>query len=88
MRKYPRGLPHSLQRWCCRVENFGFLTFCGFTLLSAQSLTLFAVVAMHLLRSYARNGIPSPRKSARAWSSFFALVTMVTFMPFSLSTLA
>jgi hypothetical protein len=44
-RKYPRGRPQILQRLCLRVENFGFRTFAGFTLLSAPSFTLFAVVA-------------------------------------------
>src|SRR5579864_1566650 len=45
LRKYPRGRPQSLQRLCRREENFGFFTFCGFTLLSVPSLTRFAVVA-------------------------------------------
>jgi hypothetical protein len=44
-RRYARGRPQILQRLCLRVENFGFFTFCGFTLLSAASFTLFAVVA-------------------------------------------
>jgi hypothetical protein len=35
LRRYARGRPHSLQRLCLRVENFGFLA----------SLTRFAVVA-------------------------------------------
>src|SRR5438034_4665330 len=34
------------------------------------------------------NGIPSSRRRKRACSSFFAVVTMVMFMPFDLSTLA
>jgi hypothetical protein len=34
---------------CLRVENLGFFTFCGFTLLSAASLTRFAVVAKKIL---------------------------------------
>jgi hypothetical protein len=45
---YARGRPHILQRLCPRVENFGFFTFAGFTLLSAASFTLFAVVATKL----------------------------------------
>src|SRR5579864_2123232 len=45
LRKYPRGRPQILQRLCRREENFGFFTFCGFTLLSVPSLTRFAVVA-------------------------------------------
>jgi hypothetical protein len=44
-RKYPRGRPQILQRLCLRVENFGFFTLRGLTLLSAPSLTRFAVVA-------------------------------------------
>src|SRR5262249_17532395 len=45
LRRYARGRPQILQRLCLRVENFGFFTFCGLTLLSAASFTLFAVVA-------------------------------------------
>jgi len=45
LRMYARGRPQILQRLCLRVENFGFFTFAGFTLLSAASLTRFAVVA-------------------------------------------
>jgi hypothetical protein len=44
-RRKARGRPQSLQRLCRREENFGFFTFCGFTLLSVPSLTRFAVVA-------------------------------------------
>ena len=39
-------------------------------------------------KSYARKGIPKCFSSVRAWSSEAAVVTMVTFMPFSLSVLA
>src|SRR6185437_8111739 len=39
LRRYARGRPQILQRLCLRVENLGFLTFCGLTLLSALSLT-------------------------------------------------
>jgi hypothetical protein len=45
LRMYARGRPQILQRLCLRVENLGFFTLPGFTLLSAPSLTLFAVVA-------------------------------------------
>jgi len=48
-RKNARGRPQILQRLCLRVENFGFFTFCGFTLLSAASFTRFAVVAKNQL---------------------------------------
>ena len=44
-RRKARGRPQILQRLCLRDENFGFFTFCGFTLLSAPSFTRFAVVA-------------------------------------------
>ena len=70
LRMYARGRPHSLQRLCLRVENFGLLTLPGFTLLSAPSLTRFAVVATKisswLCFLYALNGIPKCRNSARA----------------------
>ena len=88
LRKNARGRPHRLQRLCWRLENFGFLL----------SLTRFAVVAILLpidtsfepsVSSYAaRNGSPKLRSSARAWSSLFAVVTTVTFIPLSFSALA
>src|SRR5246127_5759402 len=65
LRRYARGRPQILQRLCWRVENFGFLTFCGLTLLSAPSFTLFAVVAITpdpSLRSGFRRSAPTPRK--------------------------
>jgi len=47
-RRYPRGLPHSLQRLCRRVENLGFWfllrAFSNLFWIFA-SLTRFAVVA-------------------------------------------
>jgi hypothetical protein len=77
-----------LQRLCLREENLGFFA----------SFTRFAVVAMNsffletrnlkLETSYARNGIPRCFSSVRAWSSEPAVVTMVTFIPFILSTFA
>ena len=74
-----RGRPQILQRLCCRDENFGFLA----------SFTRFAVVAMYVPSNpYWRNGMPICLSSARAWLSSLAVVTMVTFMPLSLSTLA
>jgi hypothetical protein len=42
---YARGRPQILQRLCLRVENLAGFLFCGFTELSAPSLTRFAVVA-------------------------------------------
>lgn len=89
-RRNARGRPHRLQRLCCRDENFGL----------RLSLTLFAVVAIDssrilspelqaARRAYAvcRNGIPKCCSSAFACWSSLAVVTMVTFMPFNLSTL-
>ena len=76
LRRNPRGRPHSLQRLCWRVRKEGFFA----------SLTRFAVVAIYLLNSYALNGMPMCFNRARAWSSVRAVVTIVTFMPFSLST--
>src|SRR6185436_7397663 len=40
-----------------------------------------------VLSAYLPNGMPSSRRRKRACSSFFAVVTMVMFMPFDLSTL-
>ena len=53
LRMYARGRPQILQRLCLRVENFGFFTFCGLTLLSAPSFTRFAVVAKNQLLALA-----------------------------------
>ena len=81
----------SWQRLCWRDLNFGFFA----------SLTRFAVVAIVFTlcpcykfvvpgAAYAptRNGMPKPFNRARAPLSSAAVVTMVTFMPFSLSTFA
>jgi hypothetical protein len=83
LRRNARGRPHNWQRLCLREENLGFLA----------SLTRFAVVATYFLAPeykviHARKGIPRCFNNARAWSSFPAVVTIVTFMPFNLSTLA
>jgi hypothetical protein len=53
LRMYARGRPQILQRLCLRVENLGFFTLCGLTLLSAPSLTRFAVVAKNQLLAFA-----------------------------------
>ncbi len=81
LRRKPLGRPHSWQRLCLRLLNFGF----------RASFTRFAVVAINSrLSPYApwRKGIPKWRSSARAWLSSLAVVTMVMFMPFSFSTFA
>jgi hypothetical protein len=88
LRRNPRGRPHSWQRLCLRLLNFGF----------RASFTLFAVVAINPLnplpasyadRTYApwRNGIPKCFNSAFAWLSSLAVVTIVMFIPFIFSTL-
>jgi hypothetical protein len=76
-RRKARGRPHSLQRLCRRLENLGFLA----------SLTRFAVVAISSF-DYCLNGMPRCFSSERASLSLWAVVTMVTFMPFVLSTFA
>jgi hypothetical protein len=88
LRRKARGRPQMLQRLRCWVENLGFLFV----------LAIFAVVAIVSFakyqlpntkyRSYCLNGMPNCLSSARAWLSSRAVVTMVTFMPFSLSTFA
>src|ERR1035437_8355911 len=87
LRRNARGRPPSWQRLCWRDLNFGL----------RASLTRFAVVAIVLalypVTKYApyaptRNGMPKPFSRARAPLSSAAVVTMVTFMPFSLSTFA
>jgi hypothetical protein len=79
-RRNARGRPHSWQRLCCRLLNFGF----------RASFTRFAVVAIvfsqFLAYAVVRNGIPNCRSSARAELSSCAEVTIVMFMPFSFST--
>jgi hypothetical protein len=97
LRRKARGRPQSLQRLCLRVENLGFFASSGRWCNPTPSFTLFAVVANLAPNSwrrppaaltYARNGIPRCFNKVRAWLSFAAVVTIVTFMPFSLSTLA
>ena len=81
LRRYARGRPQILQRLCRRVENFGFLA----------SFTRFAVVAIfsfYPMNPYGRNGTPMCLSRERASLSLCAVVTMVMFMPFILSTLA
>src|ERR1039458_8953398 len=102
-RRKARGRPHILQRLCLRVENFGFLaSFTRFAVVAkfAPNLLFVAPASGRLSggrparpraprrRRYALNGMPKCFNSDRAWSSDLAVVTMVTFMPFSLSTFA
>jgi len=71
-----RGRPQSRHRRTRRVENFG----------GRFAIAIFDLLAMqYSCGSYAaRIGMPSRRNSSRASSSFSALVTTVTFMPWVL----
>jgi hypothetical protein len=95
LRRNARGRPHNLQRLCLRVENLGFLaSLTRFAVVATWSLApsdSLPTSGFYLLTSvfpHARKGIPKCFSKARAWSSLPAVVTMVTFMPFSLSTFA
>jgi hypothetical protein len=75
-RRKPRGRPQILQRLCLREENLGFLTLPGFTLLSAPSLTRFAVVAklapvLHQPCGAAPYGLGRPTQGLRSWAIIF-----------------
>lgn len=70
-----RGRPHVRQRRTFRVENFGF----------RSDLMIMARLAICRL-SYFAKGMPNSRRRACAVSSRPAVVTMVTFKPFDLST--
>ena len=93
LRRNARGRPHRLQRLCWRLENFGFRL--SFTRFAVVAILLPIVVLQYsVLRSCllqicyaARKGRPRPRSNARAWSSDFAVVTTVTFIPLSFSAL-
>src|SRR5260370_41535814 len=66
-----------------------FYAFCG----SCHVFTLYLWCVLQkdsvvFLYAPTRKGIPKPLSRARAPLSSFAVVTMVTFMPLSLSTLA
>ena len=81
-----------LQRLCRRVENLGFFVLCWCS--PTLSFTRFAVVAIQSFVNaetfkkpyYCRNGIPRCFNKVRAWLSFAAVVTIVTFIPFRFPT--
>lgn len=83
---YERGRPHTRQRLTRRVENFGSrLALIIIDFLATKSL-LTPRARAGSTRPYAvRNGIPSAERSAIASSSVFAVVTIVTSIPRSLS---
>ncbi len=74
-----RGRPHKGQRECARALNFGFRV----------AFTIFEVFAISIPRlAQLRNGMPSDFRRAFPSLSFRAVVVMVTFMPFTFSTLS
>lgn len=77
-RRKARGRPQSGQRLCWRVENFGLRFACA----------IFESLAILLYPGalYERKGIPMYLRSARPSSSEVAVVTIVTFIPFTFST--
>src|SRR5438270_9528809 len=66
-------LPRGKLRFLCQLSESCFCSHRSFSLADFYC---------------ARNGMPKCFSSERAWLSLLAVVTMVTFMPFSLSTLA
>jgi hypothetical protein len=78
------------QRLRCWVENLGFLFVLAiFAVVAIVSFTKYQVLnTKYPSFHYCLNGMPKCLSSARAWLSSRAVVTMVTFMPFSLSTFA
>jgi|GEM_PF-1942981 len=77
-RRKPRGRPQSGQRLRCRTGNLGLRV----------AATIFETFATTLPLAQERNGIPRYFRSARPSSSVRAVVTMVTFIPFTFSTLS
>jgi hypothetical protein len=75
--RYARERPQREQRLCARTLNFGFRF--------AFSIMDFGGIVYFLLPSSERNGIPISLRSARAWSSRFALVTIVMSIPWIIS---
>ena len=77
LRRYPRGRPHTLQRFFVRTLYFG----------SRFALTIWDVFAIAYVRSFA-NGIPIISNKRRPSSSLRAVVTMFTCSPRIRSTLS
>src|SRR5260370_5018415 len=96
LRRKARGRPQSWQRLCWRDLNFG--VFASLTRFAVVAMFLLSIFDCKLVRGrwawlrigYAptRKGIPKPFSKARAPLSSVAVVTIVTFMPFNLSTFA
>ena len=96
LRRNARGRPQSWQRLCWRDLNFG--VFASLTRFAVVAMFFTLYLYCKLVRgrwawlriSYAptRKGIPKLFSRARASLSSFAVVTMVTFIPFNLSTFA
>jgi hypothetical protein len=86
LRRKARGRPQSEQRLRCWVENLGFLFVLA--IFAVVAIVSFAKYQILSTVSYCLNGIPKLFSNARAALSSRAVVTMVTFMPFSLSTFA
>lgn len=87
-----RDLPHRPQRLCCRTPNFGFRL-----LFSTMALRAISELSWLLVSDYCcvmigfsspLNGIPSSRRSAKAWSSLFVVVTRVMSIPWICSTMS
>jgi hypothetical protein len=87
-----RDLPHLPHRLCWRTGNFGFrLLFSTMAFLaiypslslriSPQSVSVDTYCCVMIGLSSPRNGIPSSRSSANAWSSLLVVVTSVMSMP-------
>ena len=94
-RRKARGRPQSWQRLCWRDLNFGFLA--SLTRFAVVAMFFALYLSCNLFEAlgpgfvnYAptRKGMPNPLSRARAPLSSAAVVTMVTFIPFNLSTFA
>ena len=96
-RRNALGRPQSWQRLCWRDLNFGLRA--SLTRFAVVAIVCTLYSTCKLVQSprrepdkyaYAptRNGMPNALSNARAPLSSLAVVTMVTFIPFSLSTLA
>lgn len=85
-----RDLPHRPHRLCWRTGYFGFRLLFSTMALRAITISLAELVYCWVMigLSSPRNGIPSSRKSANAWSSLFVVVTKVMSMPWICSTMS
>src|SRR5262249_5401130 len=82
----PRGLPQRLQRLWYRTANFFF--FASFATADVRAIPSLLLTISVGPPAYGLKGIPSCFKSSRASSSDRAVVTIVTFIPRTLSTFA